>query len=226
MGSFKLHQVARVDSNQVDDNYQYFFTSMPKDSKIIVHTNLESSPNPPSPSTSPIADETKLTSSNEGLVNQIFMHDTPMTTAPLPPQKLFPSKYFPKVRCEEALKRLKLEHETSFLPWCVARAKQLIPDGKKHSLNEDEILAILSYTYDLGPFHERDDNLYAKVNIMLASRKSFEEGKDYLWYLLSGLNKLPKYSGLVARGIVASMPWETPVVRVEELTFHLGTWRT
>jgi hypothetical protein len=64
---------------------------MPKYSKIIVHSNLESSPNPPSPSTSPIADETKPTSSNEGLVNLIFMHDTPMRAAPLPPQKLFQS---------------------------------------------------------------------------------------------------------------------------------------
>jgi hypothetical protein len=91
MNSFKLHQVARVDSNQVDEYYQYFFESMPKYSKIIVHTNLESSPNPPSPSTSPIADETKPTSSNEGLVNLIFMHDTPMRVAPLPPQKLFQS---------------------------------------------------------------------------------------------------------------------------------------
>lgn len=150
---------------------------------------------------------------NSGLKNRMLYDDTPSQTEPLPPANLFPKDYSPNVTCEQAIKELKLKHETTILNWCVKRSHSLHtspPTTTQTKLTFDEILSIVAYTFDIGLSKPREENLYFQLNSVLRARSSNELAKwrDYIFYLLCALEKVPKYSGIVTRGIDLTIPTE------------------
>ena len=146
---------------------------------------------------------------------------TPIETEGLPPANLFPSKdYRPSITCEQSIKQLKLKYQQEILSWCLKKTKDLMLSKSStttdksmkssSTLTFDEILAIVSYTFDIGALGPREDNLYFKLNQSLRKRNGNELiiWRDYIYYLLSALDKVPKYSGHVTRGIDIELPKE------------------
>jgi hypothetical protein len=84
-----------------------------------------------------------------------------------------------------------------------SRLEQLRPTSPR--LCDDEALAVVSYTYDLGCNSNKDgeDNLYVQLNNVLRERnpQSMMKLKPYLTYLMNGLSKLPAFRGTTYRGI-------------------------
>eukprot|EP00727_Mastigamoeba_balamuthi_P005487 m51a1_g1558 hypothetical protein (667) ;mRNA; r:28795-31883 len=68
-------------------------------------------------------------------------------------------------------------------------------------LTDDEVLALIIYTAETGSPESRECNVYWNLNEALMRRSSSElhAWRDYLWYLMSALGKLPDYAGDVYR---------------------------
>lgn len=134
--------------------------------------------------------------------------ETPASVDPLPPANLFPSNYKPAQSAEDAIKALGLKFGSEILNWSKKRAQSLEPKGTKYSLDMNEIFVILAYTFDLGLKGKREDNLYFQLNFILRNRNADQLllWRDYLYYLLNGLNKLPVFKGKVSRGIDVPLP--------------------
>ncbi|KAH3765325.1 hypothetical protein Pelo_2849 [Pelomyxa schiedti] len=78
-------------------------------------------------------------------------------------------------------------------------ARHLITE---HHLTDDEVLALIVYSYDVRPLGGSDtQNFFFQLNEVLRKRgASFEGWRGYIHYLMSALRKLPSYSGVVYRG--------------------------
>lgn len=77
-----------------------------------------------------------------------------------------------------------------------------------HNLTDDETGAIVYYTTDATKFGgKREDSPYFKLNNTLAFRKDKElqDWKPFLHFLLSGLQKLPNFTGTVYRALDKSL---------------------
>jgi hypothetical protein len=84
------------------------------------------------------------------------------------------------------------------------RSEQIRTKMVEYGLKDDECMAIVYYTIDISRFGEpQRENLYRALNTNLAKRdtKNLEPWQDYLFLLLSALNKLPNFSGEVFRGL-------------------------
>eukprot|EP00727_Mastigamoeba_balamuthi_P004281 m51a1_g13850 putative uracil-dna glycosylase (591) ;mRNA; r:570529-572604 len=75
---------------------------------------------------------------------------------------------------------------------------------RRHGLTNDEVLAVVLYTYDTGLLGKpsSDGNFYFQLNEVLRLRNSAEMRalQGYLYYFNSALRKLPDYKGVVYRG--------------------------
>jgi hypothetical protein len=69
----------------------------------------------------------------------------------------------------------------------------------RYGLTENEATAIAYYTLDAKDATSK--KLYATLNRTLASRKKYSGWVPYLYFLLSGLQKLPDYKGVVYRAV-------------------------
>jgi hypothetical protein len=75
-------------------------------------------------------------------------------------------------------------------------------------LTENEVAAIVYYTVDMCPLGgEWEDSPFRVLNSVLVTRKIklIESWKPYIYYLLSGLNKLPPVQKIVYRAIDKSL---------------------
>jgi len=215
----------------LDDDWSLFYEDAAPKAIVFIERGTGVSSPPLSPSSSSSGGTLLLSSSSSsssGLKNRMVYDSTPIETEGLPPANLFPSKdYRPSITCEQSIKQLKLKYQQEILSWCLKKTNSLIQSksssttdqsmtssslssSSSSSLTFDEILAIVSYTFDIGALGPREDNLYFKLNQTLRKRNGNELiiWRDYIYYLLSALDKVPKYSGHVTRGIDIELPKE------------------
>jgi hypothetical protein len=117
--------------------------------------------------------------------------------------------FTPETSCSEEV--LKLQNQPGMekihfivrdcLKWLISYKFQ--PDSNPYNLNDDEILAIGLYTFDIGLNGNQSDNLYFQLNKKLKDRNPQELShyRGYLYYLQKALSKLPDISTTVYRGI-------------------------
>jgi len=76
-------------------------------------------------------------------------------------------------------------------------------ERRTYNLNEQEILAIGLFTWDLGLNGNQEDNFYFQLNETLLQRSpaNIKKWIPYLFYLQSALNKIPKQRKEVYQGI-------------------------
>lgn len=138
-----------------------------------------------------------------GFKNRMVTDDTPLQPDPLPPMNLFEKDYKPSKTATESVLTLKLKFGPDIVSWCSNRAKNIEEKGAKYKMSLDEIFAILVYTFDIGLAGKREENLYYQLNLMMRNRDKDQMilWRDYIFYLMNGLFKLPVHQGKVARGI-------------------------
>jgi hypothetical protein len=171
---------------------------------------VKSTTSTPSPSSPPLSPNIELTPGNESFKNRMTKDETPTKTEPLPPANLFPTNYKPLITIEESI--IKAGFTDSLLSWCKNRAQKILESTtiphKQYGMTKDDVLAILAYTFDLGLGGNYEDNLYFQLNQTLRTRNPQElmKWRDFIWYFLNSLSKLPKYTGKVARGLNIQIP--------------------
>lgn len=95
------------------------------------------------------------------------------------------------------------------------KAQQLQFDGDlPAALKEDELFAVVAYTYDSNS-GEQKGQIYFELNNALRERDAAARKattalwSSYLWYLFSGLDKLPAFKGPVFRAYTAGTKAKT-----------------
>eukprot|EP01103_Thecamoeba_quadrilineata_P019279 TRINITY_DN7733_c0_g1_i1.p1 TRINITY_DN7733_c0_g1~~TRINITY_DN7733_c0_g1_i1.p1 ORF type:complete len:763 (+),score=140.45 TRINITY_DN7733_c0_g1_i1:146-2290(+) len=128
----------------------------------------------------------------DGLKGRMFI-DTVKNTGPLPPINLYKNDFKPSRPVTECLgKHMGLNDLDLMTSWCKDRAKSILSSHKGlPGVQFEDVYSILLYTYDSGL--DRENNVYYQLNKVLRERASHQlvEWRDYLFYLLTALNKLP-----------------------------------
>ena len=123
------------------------------------------------------------------------------------------TSYFPKV---DQLELIVVDSQE------IARSKlQHLPAGVTR-LSDDEALAVVLFTYDLGLNSDDPDgadNFFVQLNELLRLREpaTVRAIRPYLFFLFSALDKLPQHTGTVYRGIPASG------LEIIQNRYHVGT---
>jgi len=117
----------------------------------------------------------------------------------------------PKRNCADELNQSGIVLVVSDVKTLASDCAEKNDELKFHSLpvtlDRDETIALLAYTYDFGT-GEKKGNLYFELNNSLRQRGAeARKGMMATWgpfvhYLLRGLNKLPAFKGEVYRGVV------------------------
>jgi hypothetical protein len=131
--------------------------------------------------------------------------DSVSASLPLPPANLFGPSYVP-VPARECLKDMGLWNHDNVIAWCERFVDEHV-DWRVQGVTRDQALALVLYTFDMGPDHAQD-NVYARVNRALRERKPDEIAKwrHFIWHLVNGLRALPAVSDCVVfRGIDVSV---------------------
>eukprot|EP01103_Thecamoeba_quadrilineata_P013860 TRINITY_DN3974_c0_g1_i1.p1 TRINITY_DN3974_c0_g1~~TRINITY_DN3974_c0_g1_i1.p1 ORF type:complete len:304 (+),score=39.47 TRINITY_DN3974_c0_g1_i1:26-913(+) len=154
-----------------------------------------------------------IANNSDGLRERMFF-DTIKKTAPLPPINLFKKDYKPACSVTECLREgLGLFNLEETIEWCQDRANEVMSsilddnDDNENDLpkgaNFEDVYSILMYTYKSG-VSDINETVYYKLNKVLRDRggKELVEWRDYLYYLMTALNKLPSQGPIrVYRGI-------------------------
>jgi hypothetical protein len=123
------------------------------------------------PSPAPATPVTPSVSSSS-LAHRMF-DDSVSASLPLPPANLFdgPSLYVP-VPAKECLRGVGLWNHDNVIAWCERFVDEHV-DWREQGVTRDQALALVLYTFDMGPGHAQD-NIYARVNRALRERKPDE----------------------------------------------------
>jgi hypothetical protein len=137
------------------------------------------------------------------LGNRMF-DDSVSASLPLPPANLFDASYVP-VPARECLRGVGLWDHDNVIEWCERFVDEHV-DWRGQGVTRDQALALVLYTFDMGPDHTHD-NIYVRVNRALRERKPDEVARwrHFIWHLVSGLRALPAVSCVVFRGIDVSV---------------------
>eukprot|EP01103_Thecamoeba_quadrilineata_P017947 TRINITY_DN658_c0_g1_i9.p1 TRINITY_DN658_c0_g1~~TRINITY_DN658_c0_g1_i9.p1 ORF type:complete len:316 (-),score=45.52 TRINITY_DN658_c0_g1_i9:35-880(-) len=102
-------------------------------------------------------------------------------------------------KCKDKMNVAKME---MILQDCARFMEDLKWTGNQHKLDDDEMLAIVLYTHDIGLNGSKEENLYHILNNVLRTRdpKVLIHWKGYMFHLLKGLTKLPAEKKTVYRG--------------------------
>eukprot|EP01103_Thecamoeba_quadrilineata_P005333 TRINITY_DN15147_c0_g1_i1.p1 TRINITY_DN15147_c0_g1~~TRINITY_DN15147_c0_g1_i1.p1 ORF type:complete len:568 (+),score=79.46 TRINITY_DN15147_c0_g1_i1:44-1747(+) len=123
---------------------------------------------------------------------------------------LFPrgSPYTPFLSAIKCLENMNiLDNENCLVELCSGFTREYMskPFIKKYGLTEDEVFAVIAYTFDFNNTNKRKENIYYRLNKLLRDKvpthEKQEEWKDYLFHLLLCLKRLPTYQNQVYRGL-------------------------
>lgn len=113
--------------------------------------------------------------------------------------------YKPSLSCAQEVLASKLQ---------VPNIEKIVSECKKFAesksydtslLNEDELMALGLYTYDINDINNKQNNFYYIFNAMLRERSTQDllKWRGYIYYLFSALAKIPNQKRTLYRGVVA-----------------------